>query len=182
MMIQCPFCHTAHVYNTIFCNECGAYLLEDENSATDSLDTDELGWVGDATSASRAASPSQPGAEPLAVRLKIGAGKREVEMPLGKAIHMGRMDPALAVLPEIDLTNDDIMDKSISRRHARIVKEGSQVVVEDLGSINGTFINGKRLVSYLPKPLSDGDTLQLGKLLIKVQILSGMQASRSWKH
>ncbi len=181
-MIQCPFCFTSHVYNTIFCNECGAYLLKDENPITDTLDTDELGWVGDATGKIRAASPSKQSTEPLAVRLKIGGGKREVEIPLSKAIHMGRMDPALAVLPEIDLTNDDILEKSISRRHARIIKDGSRVVVEDLGSINGTFINGKRLVSYLPKTISDGDTLQLGKLLIKIQILRGMQVNRYWRH
>ena len=43
-------------------------------------------------------------------------------------------------------------------------------MVEDLGSINGTFINGKRLAPYLPEVLSHGDQLQLGKLLIEVEL------------
>ena len=43
-------------------------------------------------------------------------------------------------------------------------------MVEDLGSINGTFINGKRLAPYLPEALHDGDQLQLGKLLIEVEL------------
>jgi hypothetical protein len=60
--------------------------------------------------------------------------------------------------------------RGVSRRHASIFKQGLGVVVEDLGSVNGTFVNGKRLDPYLPEPLRDGDTLQLGKLLIKVII------------
>jgi pSer/pThr/pTyr-binding forkhead associated (FHA) protein len=39
-----------------------------------------------------------------------------------------------------------------------------------LGSANGTFINGKKLVPYLFESLNDGDLLQLGTLLIKVKI------------
>jgi pSer/pThr/pTyr-binding forkhead associated (FHA) protein len=58
----------------------------------------------------------------------------------------------------------------VSRRHARILKQGGMVVVEDMGSINGTFINGKRLDPYLPEVLNDGDILQLGKLKIEVKI------------
>ena len=59
---------------------------------------------------------------------------------------------------------------TVSRRHARILKREGTVVVEDLGSINGTFINGKRLAPYLPEALHDGDQLQLGKLLIEVEL------------
>jgi len=50
------------------------------------------------------------------------------------------------------------------------LKREGTVVVEDLGSINGTFINGKRLAPYLPEMLNDGDSLQLGRLLIEVKL------------
>jgi pSer/pThr/pTyr-binding forkhead associated (FHA) protein len=93
-----------------------------------------------------------------------------VEAVLNKAIHMGRLDPASDVFPEVDLTNDNGLEKGVSRRHARILKREGTVIVEDLGSINGTFINGKRLAPYLPEVLHHGDQLQLGKLLIEVEM------------
>ncbi len=168
-MIKCPFCHTPHVDNTLFCSECGTYLLEDDKRGTDPLGTGEIGWVGDSTEDSDAQSRFQ-GTGPLSIRLNIGEHKREVEVSLNKAIHMGRLDPASDVFPEIDLTEDGGLEKGVSRRHARILKREGTVVVEDLGSINGTFINGKRLAPYLPEVLSDGDSLQLGRLLIDVKL------------
>ena len=168
-MIKCPFCHTPHVDNTLFCSECGTYLLEDDKRGTDPLGTSEIGWVGDSTEDSDAQTRFQ-GTGPLSIRLNVGDKKREVEVPLNKAIHMGRLDPASDVFPEIDLTEDNGLEKGVSRRHARILKREGTVVVEDLGSINGTFINGKRLAPYLPETLKDGDSLQLGRLLIEVKL------------
>jgi hypothetical protein len=168
-MIKCPFCQTPHVDNTLFCSECGTYLLEDDKRGTDPLGTSEIGWVGDAADDPDAQGRFQ-GTGPLSIRLNIGDRKRELEIPLNKAIHMGRLDPASDVFPEIDLTDDGGLEKGVSRRHARILKREGTVVVEDLGSINGTFINGKRLAPYLPEVLSDGDSLQLGRLLIDVHL------------
>jgi pSer/pThr/pTyr-binding forkhead associated (FHA) protein len=103
--------------------------------------------------------------------LRIGVKKREVEIPLDKVIHLGRLSPALDVFPEIDLTDQGIFAASVSRRHARISKRGATVVIEDMDSGNGTYINGQRLSPYLPETLSDGDTLQLGQLPIEVKFL-----------
>jgi pSer/pThr/pTyr-binding forkhead associated (FHA) protein len=168
-MIKCQFCHTLHVPNTIFCSECGNYLLEEEKRETDPLDTEDTRWMGENDQG--IATSSQQDSQQLAIRLKIEGSKRQVEAPLDRAIHLGRVDPASNVFPEIDLTEDDVVSKSVSRRHVRILRQDNQVVVEDLGSVNGTFVNGDRLAPYLPEILSDGDTLQLGKLLIKVRIL-----------
>jgi pSer/pThr/pTyr-binding forkhead associated (FHA) protein len=134
------------------------------------LGTDEIGWVGEGEEEPES-SPVVKGTGPLAVRLRIGESGREVEASLNKAIHLGRLDPASDVFPEIDLTNDNGLERGVSRRHARILKREGTVVVEDLGSINGTFINGKRLAPYLPEVLHRGDQLQLGKLLIEVELL-----------
>ena len=168
-MIKCPFCQTPHVDNTLFCSECGTYLLEDDKRGTDPLGTGDIGWVGDEAE-DPDGSDSAEGAGPTSVRLTIGDRKRTVEIQLNKAIHMGRLDPASDVFPEIDLTDDGGLEKGISRRHARILKREGTVVVEDLGSINGTFINGKRLAPYLPETLVSGDNLQLGRLLIEVEL------------
>ncbi len=170
-MIKCPFCQTPHVDGTLFCSECGTYLLEDDQRGTDPLGTSEIGWVGTPTEDPNAPD-SYRGTGPLAIRLAIGEHKRVVEIPLNKAIHLGRLDPASDVFPEIDLTNDGGLEKGVSRRHTRILKREGTVVIEDLGSINGTFVNGKRLAPYLPETLSNGDIVQIGRLLIEVELRS----------
>ena len=107
---------------------------------------------------------------PLAIRLKIVESAREVEALLTNVIPLGRLDPASDVFPKIDLTLDSGLEKGVSRRHARILKREGTILVEDLGSINGTFLNGKPLSPYLPAILHHGDQLQLGKLLIEVEM------------
>ena len=52
-------------------------------------------------------------------------------------------------------------DEGLSRAHARVVREGEQFFVEDLGSTNGTFVNGYRITQK--RPLRDGDRIQVGK-------------------
>jgi pSer/pThr/pTyr-binding forkhead associated (FHA) protein len=106
-----------------------------------------------------------------AIQIKIGSEKRELEIPLTKAIHLGRVDPASNVFPEIYVDNEDDAAKTVSRRHARILKQSGSVVIEDLASVNGTFVNGKRLDPYLPEPIRDGDAIYLGKVLIEIKLL-----------
>ncbi|MCK6624460.1 MAG: FHA domain-containing protein [Anaerolineae bacterium] len=168
-MIKCQFCQTVHVDNTIFCSECGYYLLENTGRETDPLDTVEMREEENRTVNGLAGS-LQRGGESLAIRLKIGPRQREVEMPLNVITHLGRVDASASVFPEVDLSDDSDASHGVSRRHARILKQGGMVVVEDMGSINGTFVNGKRLDPYLPEVLNDGDVLQLGKLKIEVKI------------
>jgi predicted component of type VI protein secretion system len=61
-----------------------------------------------------------------------------------------------------DLTNDIVInDAEISRRHARLVRQDEGYVVEDLGSTNGTFVNGQRLTG--PYFLRSGETITLGE-------------------
>jgi len=54
----------------------------------------------------------------------------------------------------------------VSRRHCAILREGGRIVVEDLGSTNGTFVNGSRIDS--PHPLSHGDRLDVGSMKFEV--------------
>ena len=61
-----------------------------------------------------------------------------------------------------------ISDKMLSRQHARIVRDGSNsLTVEDLGSRNGTYLNGERLVSL--QPLKSGDRITVGGVTLKVE-------------
>ena len=175
-MIKCQFCHTTHVANTIFCNECGNYLLKDEDHQTDPLEDgetnfNEMDWHDDHyPDETDVVSLLQRDFVPHAIRLEIGELEQVVEVSLDRVILLGRVDPATNVFPEVDLSQNGHFSKSISRRHAQISKHDDMVVVEDLSSVNGTFVNGKRLTPYLPEPLADGDTLHLAKLPIKVKI------------
>jgi hypothetical protein len=168
-MIECQFCKATHVVNTIFCDECGQYLLQGSTRSTDPLEVTEIGWVGEKGNGAEKASSLQPGTTPLAIRFIIGANRRQVEMPLSKALTLGRMDPTLSSFPEVDLSFESEQAKSVSRRHAHISTQKGMVLVEDLASINGTFLNGRRLIPFIPEVLVDGDTLQLGKLLIQIK-------------
>ncbi len=57
-----------------------------------------------------------------------------------------------------------INDAEVSRKHARLTFQGGKYVIEDLGSTNGTFVNGQRLVS--PVVLKSGDVISLGEQIV----------------
>jgi len=76
---------------------------------------------------------------------------------------VGRTDPLSNIFPEIDLSRFDPQTK-VSRRHARIWREGESFLVEDLGSVNGTVINDIiRLEPRQPRALDSGDRIKLGE-------------------
>jgi serine/threonine-protein kinase len=76
---------------------------------------------------------------------------------------VGRTDPLSNIFPEVDLSRFDPQTK-VSRRHARIWREGETFMVEDLGSVNGTVINDIiRLEPRQPRALDSGDRIKLGE-------------------
>lgn len=79
---------------------------------------------------------------------------------------LGRRDPMSNIFPEVDLSKYDPQTK-ISRRHARIWREGNNFLLEDLGSSNGTILTrpaseSVRLVPKQPQVLNVGDRIRLG--------------------
>jgi FHA domain-containing protein len=87
---------------------------------------------------------------PKLVLLFEGRVIRETAVTLGSAVTIGR-------LPD----NTIVIDNSaVSSHHVRVAREGPQFVVEDLGSTNGTFVNGEKVTK---KPLRHGDTILVGK-------------------
>ncbi|MGH7804434.1 MAG: FHA domain-containing protein, partial [Candidatus Binatia bacterium] len=72
----------------------------------------------------------------------------------------------------------EIADDQISRRHAAIEREGDGFVLVDLGSRNGTFVEGSRdRVSR--RRLADGETILVGEARLRVAILAGEAAARA---
>jgi pSer/pThr/pTyr-binding forkhead associated (FHA) protein len=82
---------------------------------------------------------------------------------------IGRFDPVTGLKPEVDLSSLDL-NRSVSRHHARLTLEGGVYnVTEEVGALNGTFINGKPLVSGKPSRIKSGDLLNLGMVKLIFQ-------------
>jgi hypothetical protein len=69
-----------------------------------------------------------------------------------------------------DLT---VLHPSVSRRHARLTLDGTVVMIEDLGSTNGTVVDGVRLQPHASAPLILGRTLKLGDLMFEIRTVPG---------
>jgi len=159
-MIKCPFCNSVYPENTLFCEECGSYLGPGNGQATDPL----TAHPGSETARERDGRTSF---KTLVLSLEDGG---QIELPLSKEVVLGRLDASRAIFPDVDLSNEQGSEKGVSRRHARISRRENQVFIEDLNSLNGTFLNATRLVADLPYPVKDGDQLQLGKLVLTIHL------------
>ena len=109
----------------------------------------------------------------VTAKLVIGRGGRiGKEFPITSVETLvGRWDADSGIFPDVDLDQDD-PEAKVSRRHARIVNQGGQYYVEDLGSTNGTFVNrGRRLLPGHRHILQNGDEIIVGKTFLKFQIL-----------
>jgi len=91
-----------------------------------------------------------------------------IKVPLKPEILLGREDVSTDTYPEVDLTPYGAVEKGVSRRHAQIVLHDGELTVQDVGSVNGTFLNGHRLTPYQAAPINSGDVLQLGTLVLQV--------------
>jgi CRP-like cAMP-binding protein len=95
-------------------------------------------------------------------RLVADGGVEEFYLNRDAETLVGRIDPVTGIRPDVDLTNLD-GPRSVSRRHAKIVREDGEFrVVEEIGTMNGTFVNGTRIATGSPMPLKDGDRLRFG--------------------
>jgi pSer/pThr/pTyr-binding forkhead associated (FHA) protein len=83
---------------------------------------------------------------------------------------MGRISEGQPIMPDIDLSPYQAYAAGVSRLHAVIKRSGSSVVFMDLGSANGTFLNGSRLAPNEEQSLHHGDIISLGKMRIQVLI------------
>jgi pSer/pThr/pTyr-binding forkhead associated (FHA) protein len=153
----------------LFCAECGAYVFHDADSDV-TLKVAAAQAVG-----------SEVSTRPLDYRLGFGikadriifvipSSGRRLEVDLGQAILIGRMDTRQGIWPEVDLTLDEGAEKGVSRNHAMVRTSDEGVVLVDLGSTNGTRINDRRLSPERPHLLRNGDAVRFGNLLVRVYL------------
>jgi pSer/pThr/pTyr-binding forkhead associated (FHA) protein len=103
-------------------------------------------------------------------RLVVAAGGAVLPLPNSAQAIVGRADSVSKFFPDIDLTPQGALDHGVGRRHLRLFVQGGQIMAEDLESTNGTLINAQRLAPHQPQPLRDGDTVQLGKLIMRFHL------------
>jgi pSer/pThr/pTyr-binding forkhead associated (FHA) protein len=104
------------------------------------------------------------------LRIRVLSSDRQIQLPSVETAHIGRLDAAHGIFPDVDLTPDAGLEGGVSRRHCKIYQDEGKYFIEDLGSANGTFLNGERLTPYLPHAVKDRDDLQLGRVRLKVVI------------
>jgi CRP-like cAMP-binding protein len=92
----------------------------------------------------------------------VGEGGEEFFLSNEDETTVGRIDPVTGIRPDVDLAQLD-NQRSVSRRHSKITRSGSSFsVVEEIGTMNGTFVNGVRIQTGQPVTIKDGDRLRFG--------------------
>jgi len=143
--VYCPECGFQNPEAANFCSKCGSLLRTDEaGEQTMTLSPEEL------ADDPAAALQDLPGKGPTLV-VRSGGGRA------GESFLLAEERTLIGRSPECDVFLDDV---TVSRRHAQIARNGPRFTIEDLGSLNGTFVNRRRIEST---ELEDDDELQIGK-------------------
>jgi uncharacterized Zn finger protein (UPF0148 family) len=120
---------------------------------------------------------SVPSAAPAPVVKPAAAGPRlivrtsgaEIPLPDKDEITVGREDPVSGIFPDVDLTPHGGEEGGVSRRHARLVKDGGKYYVEDLDSTNFTFVNKQKLAPKARHVVGEGDEVRFGRVAVELR-------------
>ena len=162
--LLCPTCKAPYQEGEAKCRRCGT----------------TFGRVGQTGFLTRSHEPPDPAREPRGavflpsqrpVALQIKG--QVLTLPLVESVVIGRAnDDPDSPQPDVDLSAFGAIEGGVSRRHLRITTRGEMVYVSDLGSSNGTWLNGHRLFSHTQRLVRSGDELALGTLKIVVTFYS----------
>ena len=163
-MIVCQNCKSQQPDGSIFCSDCGTQmpLINSAQTQKFSQNTDQLQIPGPYANQ----MPKQQTGTWISLHLldsgNILAFSEQHEFTLG------RLSDNQPIEPDVDLSPFKAFDNGVSRLHAVIKNiEGSAVLI-DLGSSNGTYVNGIRIMPNVEQRLRHGDIIALGKLKMQV--------------
>jgi hypothetical protein len=167
-MIECTTCHAKDFEGALFCSNCGASLGFSYKSPT----------VTNHFSAHEPVPEPQPlEAKPPSTHknsawasLKIIDNGQIIPLESSHELTLGRVSGNQPILPDIDLTPFQAYEGGVSRLHATIRLDSGKVFITDLGSANGTRINGKKMAAHSIQEIADGDMISLGKFRIQLLI------------
>ncbi|HTR62991.1 MAG TPA: FHA domain-containing protein [Candidatus Binataceae bacterium] len=198
-MIKCSECGYENMDGLDYCDGCGAKLAQgaapaaEPSHAAPAPEPEKPAEAAPAEEPKASDAPTgeikpepapAPAPEPAApapaaavaafkANLKIvrGSPRKDQVFPLEDGNNLvGRWDPETGSFPEVDLDADD-PEAKISRKHALIRIADGKITVEDIGSLNGTYVNrGARLQPGSPVELKTGDEIIIGKTFLKLTI------------
>jgi hypothetical protein len=159
--LTCPVCGLVNRPGELACSRCGTILAPGGTTrkfgATDEPPKQTAWPTGDVIVTEQ---------EPVVLDID---GK-EIAVPVAEVVTVGRAsDVPGDSRPDVDLSQFGAGDKGVSRKHIKIKRKNILVYVADLGSTNGTLLNGRRLIPNAERLLRNGDELQLGRLKVKVK-------------
>lgn len=97
-------------------------------------------------------------------------GGKAFTIPVAEVVTVGRMQQITdSMQPNVNLDDYEAFEKGVSRLHMKILRKSILIYVADLGSSNGTYLNGAKLTPHRERLLRSGDELQLGNLKLKVR-------------
>jgi len=167
-MILCSNCNHANLNGTVFCAECGSQLTGKDGLITQNFRTDQISKPSQPKPVGEAYQPFN-GNEAWGSLHLLDTGQ-VLPLSMRNEFTLGRISEAQPIMPDIDLSAYQAYAAGVSRLHAVIKRDGKQIIFMDLGSANGTFINGKRLAPNVEQLVKHGDILSLGKLKIQVLV------------
>jgi pSer/pThr/pTyr-binding forkhead associated (FHA) protein len=149
--MHCPECGFVNSEGANYCQKCGAFLGEPaQDSSDDQQETTAAYQVGE-TGELQAVDLDQVSSDGATLVIRSGGGRAGESFDLaGEQLAIGRS-------PEAEIFLDDV---TVSRNHALLVRRRDGLYIDDLGSLNGTYVNRRRIESHR---LVDGDELQIGK-------------------
>jgi signal-transduction protein with cAMP-binding, CBS, and nucleotidyltransferase domain len=133
---------------------------------TDQMLREALGTPADQISAVQVpempAQEAPPAPSTMAPQKLVHVSGMEMHLSTSSETLVGRRDPVTGIHPDVDLTPVDTQ-RSTSRRHAKIYRRGGKFFAcEEIGTMNGTFVNGERVETGVPVEIKPGDEVQFG--------------------
>ena len=172
----CQNCGVTNAPNYAFCDNCGTKLAQTVAPAPVAAPPAPAPAPAAApapvTPPQAVVPPPRPAPVVKKVEAKLVLSSNGTEFPFGSKseILIGREDPISGIFPEVDLTYHGGVEGGVSRRHAKLMKQGEQWMAQDLKSTNHTYINRRRLTPGQPEALNHGDQLRVGRLVFTLQI------------
>jgi FHA domain len=151
MAVHCPECGFVNADGANYCQRCGAFLAGREGETPGGEPTTatyRIDETGELVPVDVEEVVTQEGA---ALVIRAGGGR------VGESFPLMRDRMTIGRRPDSDVFLDDV---TVSRDHALLVKRAGDIYLDDLGSLNGTYVNRQRIESHR---LEDGDELQVGK-------------------
>ncbi|MHC1785060.1 MAG: FHA domain-containing protein [Anaerolineaceae bacterium] len=167
-MINCPNCQKKNSEGTIFCGNCGTRL-----------DPSPAGEGEKQVKQANQEKLAPPSTKPLKLEKDFSENRTEISLLVldnGKIItvkgqkeySIGRISKGQAIIPDVDLSPFEAHKKGVSRLHAYLKIDKRGVVIVDMGSANGTKVNGQRIAPNVDYPLKHADTIVLGSIPLQI--------------